>query len=138
MSQRATTSSFATLLAATLLAGAGACTDLPTDGPPEGYLRFEPTPIPLPAGSSGQWVQYVSAPLTEDMDIVDIIGEQRPGGHHAILYASPSVEPIGTTRDWRTIDQIADRFLGGIGGEGAEEIRLPEGAVFRIPAGYAL
>src|SRR5690349_19180046 len=123
------------LCATALLACAA---DDPTDGPPPGYIRYEATPIPLAPGASGQWVQYVATALEEDMDVVDIIGEQGPAGHHAILYASPQVEPIGTTRDWRSVDQIADRFLGGIGGEGAESIRLPAGAVFRIPRGNAL
>ncbi|HVV82733.1 MAG TPA: hypothetical protein VHE35_06615 [Kofleriaceae bacterium] len=127
-------------LASALIAGAAAgCIDpAPEDGPPDGYVRFEPTPIPVAAGASGQWVQYVAGPVAQDLDVVDIIGEQGPGGHHAVLYATPDVEPVGTTRDWRAVDQVTDRFLGGVGGEGGEAIRLPEGAVFRVPAGDAL
>jgi hypothetical protein len=125
-------------LALALVAAAPACTAAAPDGPPEGYVRLEATPVAVPAGGGGQWVQYVAAPMAEDMDIVDIIGEQGPAGHHAILYATPDVQPIGTTREWHSIDQVVDRFLGGIGGEGAEAIRLPDGAVFRIPAGNAL
>jgi hypothetical protein len=108
------------------------------DGPPDGYRRFEPEPIMVPAGTSGQWIQYVSGPVEQDMDVIDIRGEQGLGGHHAILYASPITQPVGTTREWRATDQVTDRFLGGVGGEGAEDLSPPEGGVFRVPAGFAL
>jgi len=131
--------SSASFLAVALSLLLAACTEPPGgDGPPEGYTRFEPPTITVEPGTSNQWVQYVAAPFDQDMDVVDLIGDQGPGGHHAILYASPNPQPIGTTREWTTVDQIADRFLGGLGGSGAEPIRLPEGAVFRIPRGYAL
>lgn len=114
-----------------------ACTDS-NDGAPDGYRRFEPAPITVAPGVSGQWIQYVSLPLDQDMDVIDVIGEQGIGGHHAILYASPVSQPVGTMREWRATDQITDRLLGGVGGEGAEGLQLPEGAVFRIPAGFSL
>jgi hypothetical protein len=114
-----------------------ACSDA-SDGPPEGYLRFEPAPITVQPGASGQWIQYVSLPIDQDMDVIDVIGEQGPTGHHAILYASPTSHAVGTTRDWRATDQITDRLLGGVGGEGAEGLKLPDGAVFRIPTGFSL
>jgi Copper type II ascorbate-dependent monooxygenase, C-terminal domain len=121
-----------------LAVGACASSDDDVDDVAEGYVRFEPPAITVQPGESGQWVQYVANPFDEDMDIVDIVGHQGVGGHHAVLYSSPTVEEIGTTREWRNIDQLVDRFLGGLGGEGAEEISLPEGAVFRVPAGHAL
>src|SRR6185436_3333040 len=98
----------------------------------------EPAPVTLGPGESGQWVQYVSEPLTEDMDVLDIQGGQGPGGHHALLYATTTIEPVGTTRDWTVSDQIADRFVGGVGPEGVAPTLLPAGAVFRIPRGHAL
>jgi hypothetical protein len=115
-------------------AGSGDDDDVVADG----YVRLEPPVITLEAGESGQWVQYVADPFDQDMDVVDIVGHQGVGGHHAVLYSSPNVEAIGTTREWQKVDQLVDRFLGGLGGEGAEEIALPEGAVFRVPAGQAL
>lgn len=111
------------------------CADDPSN---DGFVRYEPTPITLQPGESGQWVQYVANPFDVDMDVIEIIGTQGPGGHHAVLYASPTVQPVGFTRDFSQIDQVADRFLGGVGGEAGAEITLPEGAVFRVPAGYAL
>ena len=121
---------------------AGACAESGDEGDEdevaEGYVRLRPPPITVQPGESGQWVQYVANPFDEDMDVVDIVGHQGVGGHHAVLYASPSVQEIGTTREWQPVDQIVDRFLGGVGGEGGEEIALPEGAVFRVPAGQAL
>jgi len=108
------------------------------DDVPEGYVRYAPDPITVQPGESGQWVQYVANPFDADMDVVDIIGHQGPGGHHAVLYSSPTVQEIGYTREFSQLDQVVDRFLGGLGGEGAEEIALPEGAAFRVPAGQAL
>lgn len=134
---------FARLVCTLLVVPVAACaadgsdTDTGSDVP-EGYVRFEPPPITLEPGQSGQWVQYVADPVDYDRDVIDLIGLQGTGGHHAILYATAELEPIGTTRDWTNVDQIADRFLGGLGGEGAESITLPEGAVFRVPAGHAL
>lgn len=125
---------FTALFAFGLLA---ACSD-DTDGPPDGYRRFEPAPIMMQPGESGQWVQYVSLPVDQDMDVIDVIGTQGPSGHHAILYASPTSQPVGTTREWRATDQITDRLLGGVGGEGGEGLKPPEGSVFRVPAGYSL
>ncbi len=138
---RPTRSLVGTLAVSITVLAAGGCAesgDGDDDAVPEGYVRFEPPMIALEPGTSGQWVQYVANPFDEDMDVVDIIGHQGTGGHHAVLYASPSIEAIGTTRDWQNVDQVVDRFLGGLGGEGAEEIALPEGAVFRVPAGQAL
>lgn len=123
---------------ACLLALSFAACGTNSDGPPAGYRRFDTSPIMIQPGTSGQWVQYVSKPLDQDMDVMDIIGEQGPAGHHAVLYATPNAQPLGTTREWRASDQITDRFLGGIGGEGAESLKLPEGAIFRIPQGYSL
>jgi hypothetical protein len=131
-----------TLAVSSMVIAAGGCAgsgdDNDNDAVPEGYVRFEPPTITVEPGESGQWVQYVANPFDEDMDVVDIVGHQGTGGHHAVLYATPTVEAIGTTRDWQNVDQLIDRFLGGLGGEGAEEIALPEGAVFRVPAGQAL
>src|SRR5213595_503471 len=72
-----------------------------TDGPPAGYVRFEPPKIMVPPGASGQWIQYVSLPVDQDMDVTDLVGTQSPGGHHVILYATPTSHPVGTTREWR-------------------------------------
>jgi hypothetical protein len=127
------------ILSAVVSLLAVACASEPSgDDVPEGYTRFEPPPITVAPGESGQWVQYVANPFDVDMDVVDIIGHQGPGGHHAVLYSSPTIQEVGFTREFSTLDQVADRFLGGLGGEGAEEIALPEGAVFRVPAGQAL
>jgi hypothetical protein len=104
---------------------------------PDGYVRYEASSVKLQPGETKQFVQWVSAPLDHDIEIVDIRGSQGPGGHHALLYASPDVEAIGTTRAWEAADQISSRFLGGVGGEGVSGglSKLPDGAVFRVPAG---
>jgi hypothetical protein len=105
----------------------------------DGYIRYTPAPVILQPGETAQYVQWVSAPADRDLDLIDVRGSQSAGGHHAVVYASPDLEPIGTTRVWQAADQITARFLGGVGGEGATASGgLPAGAVLRIPAGSAL
>jgi hypothetical protein len=48
------------------------------------------------------------------------------------------VQPLGTTRAWTNEDQVTGKFLGGRGGEVGADITLPDGIVFRVPAGKAL
>jgi hypothetical protein len=72
------------------------------------------------------------------MDVLDLSGSQSLGGHHAILYATTDIEPVGTTREWLNPDQLKTRFVGSIGGEGGSVTKPPAGAVFRVHAGQAL
>src|SRR5262249_17439515 len=48
-----------------------------------GYVRFEPPPVDVAAATSKMWMQWVSAPLDHDMDVLDLSGSQSLGGHHA-------------------------------------------------------
>lgn len=105
---------------------------------PAGYQRFRPEPITVEPGESGLWAQWVAAPFDRDVDVVDIIGEQDKGGHHALMYASFVDEEIGFTRLWQDADQLTTRFIGGVGGEGGANVPLPEGVVFRVPKGQSL
>jgi hypothetical protein len=103
---------------------------------PDGYIRYIGAPVTLQPGETAQYVQWVSGPIDRAVDVINIRGSQGPGGHHAILYASPDVESIGSTRPWSGADQITARFLGGVGGEGITGGNgFPEGAVIRVPAG---
>jgi hypothetical protein len=110
----------------------------PDAGPPPGYLRFTTAPVSVAPGTSGQWMQWVQAPLDHDVDVVDIQGKQSVGGHHAVLYSTTNVQPIGTVQVWQDSDVTSAHFLGGIGGEGGSALKLPEGAIFRLRAGQAL
>jgi hypothetical protein len=102
----------------------------------DGYIRYSASPVELMPGETAQFVQWVSPALDHDVDVVAVRGSQSLGGHHALLYASPDLEPVGTTRTWSAADQITARFLGGTGGEGASAVtELPDGAVLRVPAG---
>src|SRR6476620_7580907 len=84
----------------------------------DGYLRYTADAVTLQPGETAQFVQWVSPAIDHDVDIVAVRGSQSAGGHHALLYASPDLEPVGTTRKWEAADQITARFLGGTGGEG--------------------
>jgi hypothetical protein len=55
-----------------------------------------------------------------------------------VLYATATKAPVGTSRKCLDTDMLSVRFIGGIGGEGATAIRLPEGYSYRVPKGYAL
>jgi hypothetical protein len=106
--------------------------------PPEGYVRYETPPVTVLPGENGMWLQWVAEPADHDRNIDDLIGAQGPGGHHAILYTAKEAAPIGTTRVFENEDQADIQFVGGTGGEGADSLVLPEGVVFRVPAGRAL
>jgi hypothetical protein len=129
-----------------LLAGAcGSGDDAPPmetpdagDGAPPGYTRYHGKTMVLQPGESGIWAEYVSPPMDQAYDVVDVIGHQGPGGHHAIMYASSETQPVGTVREWTNADQLSVRFLGGSGGEGVGNIVLPEGLYFRVPQGNSL
>jgi hypothetical protein len=105
---------------------------------PAGYDAFPTEAVTVAPGDSGQWIQWVKAPLDHDVNIVDVVGRQGIGGHHAIFYAMTDVQPVGTAREWKDDDQLKARFLGGIGGEAGAAVKLPAGAVFRLHAGEAL
>jgi hypothetical protein len=120
------------------VAGCASDSDGPVDGPPEGYTRYRTTEVTVGPGESSMLVQWVSAPLDRDMDVLDVIGTQTAGGHHALLYMTPEAHEIGFTREWVNEDQLSTRILGGIGGEAGASIPLPPGTVFRLAAGNSL
>lgn len=104
----------------------------------EGYQRFEPPAIEVDPGESYDWAQWVGGPLDQDYDVVDINGAQSVGGHHALVYATTVAQRPGTTRLWQEEDQLTSRLMGGIGGEGGANVRLPKGVVFRVKKGSYL
>jgi hypothetical protein len=106
-------------------------------GPPAGYTRFEPQPIDMEAGEEVVYCQFVAPPAEADVDIIDITGEQGFPGHHAILFATSANEPVGTSRPCTDQDQVDQKLLGGVGGEGASDA-FPEGAVIRLKKGQSL
>jgi hypothetical protein len=72
------------------------------------------------------------------MDVVEVTGAQSKGGHHANLYSSTNVQPVGTNNAFAQADQLNQHTLGGVGGEGGSAIKLPPGVVFRVAQGSAL
>jgi copper type II ascorbate-dependent monooxygenase-like protein len=112
------------------------------DPPPAagGYTRYiMPAIARIPPGTEAMWCQWVAPPFDHDTDVLDVVGHQSVGGHHAILYATTIHAKVGTTRPCLDQDLTTVRFLGGIGGEGATNgEKLPEGVVYRIPKGSAL
>jgi hypothetical protein len=105
--------------------------------PPEGYTRFAPPSIDMAPGEEGTYCQFVALPAEADMDILDITGEQGFPGHHAVLFATSANEPVGTTRACTDQDLVDQKFLGGVGGEGASDA-FPAGAVIRLKKGQSL
>jgi hypothetical protein len=105
--------------------------------PAEGYTRFEPETIEVAPGEDGTWCQWLTGPAEADIDIMDITGEQPFPGHHAILVATRTEEPVGTTKLCSEVDQSSTKLLGGVGGEGSASA-FPEGAVLRLRKGESL
>jgi hypothetical protein len=107
-------------------------------GPPAGYVRYTSSTIKVPANTSSQWFEWVAPPADHDVDIVDIEGWQSKGGHHALLYATTDIQPVGTVKPWDNQEILQGHILGGVGGEAGVTIKLPAGAVYRLHAGQAL
>jgi len=104
----------------------------------DGYQRFETEPIEVPAGASDDWAQWVGGPLDQDYDVIDIRGDQSLTGHHALMYAAQEAQEPGFTRLWQDADNLTTRLMGGVGGEGGANVKLPPGIVFRVKKGSYL
>jgi hypothetical protein len=120
-------------LAALGCGGSGA-----TPAPVDEYVHYQVPDITVAAAENAMWFQWVSAPFDHDVNIVDLVASQGVGGHHALIYATNTIEPVGTTRYFENSDQYDIQFLGGIGGEGGQPVKLPDGVYFRLRAGKAL
>src|SRR6266540_4283663 len=126
----------AVITGTTLAAGCGSSnTDASVD---DGYVHYDVAPITVGPGQSGMWIQWIASPFDHDQNIIDVIAAQQQAGHHAVLYSTSNVQPVGTTREMLNSDQYDIQFLGGVGGEGGRPIRLPPDVFFRLPAGRAL
>jgi hypothetical protein len=104
----------------------------------DGFVRYETQPVMVAPEQDVMWEEWVAPPLASDMDAVDVTGAQSKGGHHANLYATTDVKPVGTNHAFQQADQLTQRTLGGVGGEGNSAIELPPGVVFRVSKGSAL
>src|SRR5262249_57289627 len=75
---------------------------IPGFSPPaaaQGYERFvTPTVTELKPGDNVMYCQWIAAPEDADRQIVDTTGFQSLGGHHVALYATSSIEEVGTSR----------------------------------------
>ena len=107
------------------------------DEPAPGYIRYDTAPISVAAGESGIWNQWVALPVDYERIVVDLTGTQSLSGHHAILYTTTDIQPVGTVRVDAASDQLTRQFVGGVVGQ-STELELPEGVVFRVPAGRGL
>src|SRR5579864_6321036 len=77
----------------------GADVGLPPVAPD--FVRYETQPVAVGAGDDVIWAEWVAPPLESDMDVVEVTGLQSKGGHHALLYASTNIQPVGTSRAWQ-------------------------------------
>jgi hypothetical protein len=102
------------------------------------FVRYETQPVAVNAGEDVIWTEWVAPQLETDMDVLAVTGLQSKGGHHALLYATTNMQPVGTSRAWQEADQLTAQTVGGIGGEGDDAVQLPAGVVFRIQKGRAL
>jgi hypothetical protein len=104
----------------------------------DGATRYETQPVTVPAGGDVLWSEWVAPPLDSDMDVVSVTGLQSQGGHHAILFGTTNVQPVGTSRAWQNDDQLTTVTYGAVGGEGNDSLQLPDGVVLRATKGHAL
>jgi hypothetical protein len=105
-----------------------------------GYVRYVTPPVyDVEPGQDVVLCQWLAAASDQEIDIVDVMGSQSRGGHHAVLYSTDNVtEAVGSSRPCTAKDTEGVQFLGAIGGEGSARVNLPEGLVFRLPKGRAL
>lgn len=105
--------------------------------PPPGYTRIvAPVIKKVQPGKDAIYCQYVQAPSDRDLDILDIVGWQSEGGHHAVAYSSTAKVPVGTSRECNDEDNAKQgSYLGGVGEGGG---KLPPGVAFRLSRGTSL
>jgi hypothetical protein len=121
----------------------------------EGYTRLVPTDVPTVApGDDVTYCQYVMAPLDHDVDVLDVMGYEGKGGHHAIAFTykpDAGEEPglsfpcMGSEFNVAAGDQTAaaqaaaktsGTFLGGVTGQnGDKSVQLPPGVAYRLNKG---
>jgi hypothetical protein len=130
----------------TLLIGCGSGSDPYIAGfnPPAlqpGFVRLVTPPVRgLTPGSDIEYCQWVLAPSDADQDVLAMIGSQSKTGHHAILFSTGEMFPVGETHVCTEDDMLKTSFLGAIGGEGVggATAALPDGLSFRLRAGNAI
>lgn len=106
-----------------------------------GYTRFISPPVKsLPPGTNEEYCQWVALPADQDRDVLSLMGVQSRGGHHAVLYASTRMQPVGESHVCTEDDMVSFSFLGAIGGEGmaTDLAGLPSGLFFRLRKGLSL
>jgi hypothetical protein len=106
-----------------------------------GYERMIAPVVPgVTAGSDLNLCQWLEAPAKIDRQVIDLAAYQSRGGHHLVLYATSEPEPIGESHICTTDDMLAVNFLGATesGGEGADDVHLPDGFAFDLPKGMYL
>lgn len=102
----------------------------------DGYQRFIAPAVTVPAGTTDDWIQWVSGPTDQDYDVIALKGAQSKGGHHALMLSISEANQPGFTRKYTERDQLTSSSLGGIGAEG--DAQIPEGVVFRLRKGSYL
>ena len=107
---------------------------------PDGYTRFlTPTVRDIQPGDNVQYCQWVAPASEQAQDVLAFMGKQSPTGHHAVLYATTNTSfAVGESHICTVADMIPLSFIGGIGGEGMANTKLPDGLYFRLPAGQGL
>lgn len=101
-----------------------------------GFQRFIASPVPVPSGTTDDWIQWVSGPTDQDYDVVELKGAQSKGGHHALMLSISEPNMPGVTRKYTERDQLTSSSVGGIGAEG--NVAIPPGVVFRLRKGSYL
>ena len=102
----------------------------------DGFKRFTVPAVDVPAGTTDDWIQWVSGPTDQDYDVIALKGAQSKGGHHALMLSISEANEPGFTRKYTERDQLTSSSLGGIGAEG--DAQIPEGVVFRLRKGSYL
>ncbi|HEX4449928.1 MAG TPA: hypothetical protein VH143_03605 [Kofleriaceae bacterium] len=113
------------------------------DPPPvqDGYQRFiSPTLTGIAPGADVEYCQWIQAPADADLDVLDVVGEQSPTGHHAVLYTSTETQfHTGDSHICTPDDMVSVSFLGAVFGSGGGQLtKLPDGLFFRQRKGQAL
>lgn len=127
-------------VAAAIAAGCGGSGGAGASAPGEapllpGYVRYHIEPITVMPGEAIQNLEWVGMPLDHEAVVEDVLTEQGPAGHHAIIFTTAETRALGYRRPSDAEDMAKMQILGGAFGARGAQVKPPPGTVLFVRPG---